>query len=86
MAPQQLSLIVLRLLNNFLSLKNHPNIKIAGQITGVEGYLESAAIGLLTGIFMAHFLRYQNIELSPPLLLRPLLVRQSWCSAKLFNL
>ena len=53
-----------KLLNDFLSLKNHPNIKIAGQITGVEGYLESTAIGLLTGIFMAH--EIQNIVLSPP--------------------
>lgn len=31
-------------------LKSHPGIFLAGQITGVEGYLESAAIGLLAGL------------------------------------
>ncbi|CAG7592902.1 MAG: methylenetetrahydrofolate--tRNA-(uracil(54)-C(5))-methyltransferase (FADH(2)-oxidizing) TrmFO [Candidatus Midichloria sp.] len=62
-----------KLLNDFLSLKNHPNIKIAGQITGVEGYLESTAIGLLTGIFMAH--EIQSILYSALLLLRLPLVR-----------
>ena len=33
-----------------LSLRNHENIFFAGQITGVEGYIESAAMGLLAGI------------------------------------
>ncbi|MCI8336083.1 MAG: methylenetetrahydrofolate--tRNA-(uracil(54)-C(5))-methyltransferase (FADH(2)-oxidizing) TrmFO [Peptococcaceae bacterium] len=33
-----------------LSLKNHENIFFAGQITGVEGYIESAAMGLLAGL------------------------------------
>ena len=35
-----------------LSLKNHPQIYFAGQITGVEGYLESAACGMLAAIFI----------------------------------
>jgi methylenetetrahydrofolate--tRNA-(uracil-5-)-methyltransferase len=35
-----------------LSLKNHPRIYFAGQITGVEGYLESAASGMLAAIFI----------------------------------
>ncbi len=35
-----------------LSLKNHPYIYFAGQITGVEGYLESAACGMLAAIFI----------------------------------
>lgn len=39
-----------KLLNKNLQLINRPNIKFAGQITGVEGYVESAAIGLLAGI------------------------------------
>jgi len=43
-----------KLLGNKLELKNQPNIKFAGQITGVEGYVESAAIGLLSGIFSAY--------------------------------
>ena len=36
-----------RVLNKNLSLKNNPNIFFAGQITGVEGYMESAASGIL---------------------------------------
>lgn len=35
-----------KLLNPDMSLKQHPNIYFAGQITGVEGYVESAASGL----------------------------------------
>ncbi|MBT8472522.1 MAG: methylenetetrahydrofolate--tRNA-(uracil(54)-C(5))-methyltransferase (FADH(2)-oxidizing) TrmFO [Marinicaulis sp.] len=41
------------LLDETLRWKQHPSIRFAGQITGVEGYLESAAIGLLTGRFAA---------------------------------
>jgi methylenetetrahydrofolate--tRNA-(uracil-5-)-methyltransferase len=39
-----------RLLNESLQLKTRPGLFFAGQITGVEGYMESTAIGLLTGI------------------------------------
>jgi len=46
-----------RLLRESLQLKTHPNLFFAGQITGVEGYMESTAIGLLSGI-NAH--RYAN--------------------------
>ena len=42
-----------KILDETLSLKSIANLKFAGQITGVEGYIESAAIGLLAGIFMA---------------------------------
>ncbi len=42
-----------RLLDGHLRLKSDPNIYFAGQITGVEGYVESAASGLLAAIFMA---------------------------------
>ncbi|MBS1959460.1 MAG: methylenetetrahydrofolate--tRNA-(uracil(54)-C(5))-methyltransferase (FADH(2)-oxidizing) TrmFO [Bdellovibrionales bacterium] len=35
-----------------LSLKGHPRIYLAGQITGVEGYLESAACGMLAAMFI----------------------------------
>ena len=35
------------LLNPQLSLKTHPNVFFAGQITGVEGYMESTAMGIL---------------------------------------
>jgi methylenetetrahydrofolate--tRNA-(uracil-5-)-methyltransferase len=42
-----------RLLDSQLRLKAKPRIRFAGQITGVEGYVESAAIGLLAGRFAA---------------------------------
>ncbi len=38
-----------RLLDTQMRLKSRPNIRFAGQITGVEGYVESAAMGLLAG-------------------------------------
>lgn len=41
------------LLDEALRLKTAPHIRFAGQITGVEGYVESAAIGLLAGRFSA---------------------------------
>ncbi len=37
-------------LKNDLSLKGHPTVYLAGQITGVEGYIESTAMGLIAGI------------------------------------
>ncbi len=46
-----------RLLSESLQPKTHPNLFFAGQMTGVEGYMESTAIGLLSGI-NAH--RYAN--------------------------
>jgi methylenetetrahydrofolate--tRNA-(uracil-5-)-methyltransferase len=54
-----------RLLRESLQLKTHPNLFFAGQITGVEGYMESTAMGLLSGI-NSH--RYANgmPTLSPP--------------------
>ena len=42
-----------RLLDGELRLKARPHIRFAGQITGVEGYVESAAIGILAGRFAA---------------------------------
>jgi methylenetetrahydrofolate--tRNA-(uracil-5-)-methyltransferase len=42
-----------RLLDERLRLKAMPRLRFAGQITGVEGYVESAAIGLLAGRFAA---------------------------------
>lgn len=41
------------LLDRQLRLKNAPHIRFAGQITGCEGYVESAAVGLLTGLITA---------------------------------
>jgi methylenetetrahydrofolate--tRNA-(uracil-5-)-methyltransferase len=42
-----------KLLDGQLRLKAEPRLRFAGQITGVEGYVESAAIGLLAGRFAA---------------------------------
>lgn len=42
-----------KLLDRQLRLKADPRLRFAGQITGVEGYVESAAIGLLAGRFAA---------------------------------
>ena len=47
-----------------LSLKEHPGIYLAGQITGVEGYVESAANGLWLGISLAA--KLQSSPLPPP--------------------
>jgi methylenetetrahydrofolate--tRNA-(uracil-5-)-methyltransferase len=42
-----------RLLDGSLRLKVDPRLRFAGQVTGVEGYVESAAVGLLAGRFAA---------------------------------
>jgi methylenetetrahydrofolate--tRNA-(uracil-5-)-methyltransferase len=46
-----------RLLDSQLRLKARPGVRFAGQITGVEGYVESAAMGLLAGRFAAAEMR-----------------------------
>ena len=52
------------LLTEDLTLRTVQNIRFAGQITGVEGYVESTSIGLLAGLFTAA--QIQNRQLSPP--------------------
>lgn len=54
-----------KLLGSKLELKNQPNVKFAGQITGVEGYVESAAIGLLAGIFSAYEINNKQLTNIP---------------------
>ena len=54
-----------RLLDAQLRFKSRPNLRFAGQITGVEGYVESAAIGLLAGRMAAHD-RLQSSWTPPP--------------------
>lgn len=44
-----------RVLNKSFSLKDHPSVFFAGQITGVEGYMESAGSGILAGINAVRF-------------------------------
>lgn len=48
-------------LDEFFRLKNRPWIRFAGQITGVEGYVESAASGLLAGLGAAREINGQSI-------------------------
>ena len=52
------------LLDETFRLKSRPNVRFAGQITGCEGYVESAAIGLLAGRFAAAELAGRT--LAPP--------------------
>ncbi|HYJ29910.1 MAG TPA: methylenetetrahydrofolate--tRNA-(uracil(54)-C(5))-methyltransferase (FADH(2)-oxidizing) TrmFO [Allosphingosinicella sp.] len=55
-----------QLLDATLRLRTAPHIRFAGQITGCEGYVESAAIGLLAGRFAAAELRGETLA-APPL-------------------
>ena len=54
-----------RLLDPTLRLKSHDKIRFAGQITGVEGYVESAAIGLLVGQFFGFEKTNQTLNQPP---------------------
>jgi len=54
------------LLDDQMRLKSHPHIRFAGQITGVEGYVESAAMGLLAGRMAAAELKGQTLQPPPP--------------------
>lgn len=55
-----------RLLDASLRLKADPRIRFAGQVTGVEGYVESAAVGLLAGRFAAAEQRGRALAPPPP--------------------
>ena len=49
-------------LNNDLSLRNKPDTFLAGQLIGVEGYVESAAMGILAAIFAYEKLEGKKFE------------------------
>lgn len=51
-----------KLLNQDYSLKQYPNVYFAGQITGVEGYVESAGSGLMTAIYLHARLMGKEIQ------------------------
>ncbi len=55
-----------RLLNGDFSMKKYPNIFFAGQITGVEGYMESAAAGIMAGINAARRILGKETIILPP--------------------
>ncbi|HBU14633.1 MAG TPA: FADH(2)-oxidizing methylenetetrahydrofolate--tRNA-(uracil(54)-C(5))-methyltransferase TrmFO [Gemmobacter sp.] len=54
------------LLDNQMRLKSRPNIRFAGQVTGVEGYVESAAMGLLAGRMAAAEILGATLPPPPP--------------------
>jgi methylenetetrahydrofolate--tRNA-(uracil-5-)-methyltransferase len=54
------------LLDGALRLRSMPNIRFAGQITGCEGYVESAAVGLLAGLMTAAELAGHDLPPPPP--------------------
>ncbi|WP_262695350.1 methylenetetrahydrofolate--tRNA-(uracil(54)-C(5))-methyltransferase (FADH(2)-oxidizing) TrmFO [Kordiimonas aquimaris] len=51
-------------LDDLMRMKADPRLRFAGQITGVEGYVESAAMGLMTGVFTA--IEYKGGTVTPP--------------------
>ncbi len=55
-----------RLLDRYLRLRRYPWIQLAGQITGVEGYLESTAMGLWAGLNLALRLGGRTPDPPPP--------------------
>ncbi len=55
-----------RQLDSELRLRSKPCIRFAGQITGCEGYVESAAVGLLAARFAAAELRGETLPAPPP--------------------
>ena len=52
-------------LNENMCLKNSPNVFLAGQLTGVEGYVESAAMGILSAIYLEAFLNKKALPVLP---------------------
>ncbi len=55
-----------KLLNSDYSLREFPDVFFAGQITGVEGYIESAASGIMAGINAARRIKGKNPLVLPP--------------------
>lgn len=53
------------LLTPYYNLRKHPHIFFAGQITGVEGYVESAASGLAVGMYLSALLQGKTLEAFP---------------------
>ena len=54
-----------KVLDKTLRLKSRPNIRCAGQFTGCEGYVESACVGLMAGLFCAWEALGKEIVLPP---------------------
>lgn len=56
-----------KLLDNQLRLKSMPRLRFAGQITGVEGYVESGAMGILAGYFLGAEITGREVT-TPPII------------------
>jgi methylenetetrahydrofolate--tRNA-(uracil-5-)-methyltransferase len=54
------------LLQTSLQVKTNPSVLFAGQITGVEGYMESTAMGLLAGLNAAYIFEAKELRPPPP--------------------
>ena len=54
------------LLNEYLQLKSQPNVMFAGQISGCEGYVESADVGMMAGYFVSCLINAETPVLPPP--------------------
>jgi methylenetetrahydrofolate--tRNA-(uracil-5-)-methyltransferase len=55
-----------RVLSATMQMREHPNIFFAGQITGVEGYVESVAMGWLAGLNAARLTNGDELLIAPP--------------------
>jgi methylenetetrahydrofolate--tRNA-(uracil-5-)-methyltransferase len=55
-----------KLLDGQLRLRAQPRLRFAGQMTGCEGYVESASIGLIAGLYAAAEAQMQQLAPPPP--------------------
>jgi methylenetetrahydrofolate--tRNA-(uracil-5-)-methyltransferase len=69
-----------KLLRDTLQLRGRENLFFAGQITGVEGYTESVATGLLAGLNAERLMRGADLLVPPPKTALGALVRYIACS------
>ncbi|MDP3279256.1 MAG: methylenetetrahydrofolate--tRNA-(uracil(54)-C(5))-methyltransferase (FADH(2)-oxidizing) TrmFO [Deltaproteobacteria bacterium] len=74
-----------KLLTPWLELKSAPGVYLAGQITGVEGYLESAASGLMAGLFLSQRIHDESFDPPPATTALGALLRHLWTDRKDFQ-
>ena len=55
-----------RALDAFLAVRGEPRVSLAGQLTGLEGYVEAIATGMLAGAFTADRIRGVPLDTPPP--------------------
>jgi methylenetetrahydrofolate--tRNA-(uracil-5-)-methyltransferase len=55
-----------RVLDTFLAVRENPRVSLAGQLTGLEGYVEAIATGMLAGAFTADRLAGNAVTAPPP--------------------